>query len=601
MRGPGAAAAAMPVERPASFGASARRLASWIRPVRLAFAVAVALTAVSVAMNVAGPALLGAATNIVYATVTGDQPLDVDGLRDVLAVALGAYLVGTFANWGQGVLLNRVVQSVALRMRERVEAKLHRLPLGYFDRMPRGELLSRVTNDVDNVAQSLQQVLSQLVFSLLTIVGIVGMMLVLSPLLALVALVTVPLTAVVASAVGRRSQPRFAEQWARTGRLGAQVEEAYAGHALVKVFGRRREVAARFREENDALAEAAFTAQFLSGIIMPAVMAIGNLGYVLVAVVGALLVAGGALSLGSVQAFIQYSRQLGHPIGQIGAMVNLMQSGVASAERVFALLDAAELEPDPASPQSPPPDAAEVVFDDVDFAYDPDTPLIRDLSLAVAPGHTVAIVGPTGAGKTTLVNLLMRFYEVDAGRILLDGVDTRAMTRDDLRSRTGMVLQDTWLFEGTIRENIRYGRLDASDGEVEAAARAAHADRFIRALPDGYDTLLAADGDNVSAGQKQLLTIARAVLAAPRILILDEATSSVDTRTELLIQRAMAELRRDRTSFVIAHRLSTIRDAQLILVMESGRIVEQGDHAALMAAGGAYARLVRVQFQGAGE
>jgi len=624
-------AAGMPAEKAMTFWPSAKRLARRLAPHRALIAVTVLLAAASTALMVTGPKLLGDATNVIFsgaisqtipAGMTTEQVLDamreagqatqadmlaamtldpgrgIDfaALRDVLVLALAVYVFGSLLGWLQALILNRVVNRVVYRVREEVEQKLHRLPLKYFDRMPRGELLSRVTNDVDNVQQSLNQTLSQLLNSILMVVGVVVMMFSISWVLAIVALVTIPLTVVIAGLIAKRSQPLFVAQWTRTGRLNAQVEEAYTGHALVKVFGRQQEVVERFREENEAMYRASFGAQFVSGIIMPATMFVSNLVYVIIAVVGGVFVAGGSMSLGGVQAFIQYSRQLGQPLGQLGSMVNLLQSGVASAERVFELLDAEEQSPDPARPSSPAPDAADLEFEHVDFAYEPERPLIRDLSLSAAPGHTIAIVGPTGAGKTTLVNLLMRFYELDSGRITLGGVDTAQMTRDDLRSRTGMVLQDTWLFAGTIRENIRYGRPDASEEDLVAAAKAAYVDRFVAALPDGYDTVLGDEGDNVSAGQKQLITIARAVLADPRVLILDEATSSVDTRTELLIQRAMARLRADRTSFVIAHRLSTIRDAHLILVMEDGAIVEQGDHETLLARDGAYARLYRSQF-----
>jgi ATP-binding cassette subfamily B protein len=449
---------------------------------------------------------------------------------------------------------------------------------------------------MDNLAQSLQQALSQVITSLLTIVGVLAIMIVISPLLALIALLTVPLAVLVAAAIGKRAQPQFVKQWTTTGRLNAHVEEMYSGHALVKVFGRQEEAAQTFRGLNDTLFDASFRAQFISGIIQPSMMFIGNINYVLVAVVGALRVAAGALSLGDVQAFIQYSRQFTQPITQVASMANLLQSGVASAERVFALLDAEEQEPDPVRPAVPAAIRGRVEFQNVRFRYTPDTPLIEDLSLAVSPGQTVAIVGPTGAGKTTLVNLLMRFYEVTGGRICVDGVDISTMERETLRNATGMVLQDTWLFKGTIADNIAYGAESATREQVIEAARATHVDRFVRTLPDGYDTVIDEEGSNVSAGEKQLITIARAFLAEPAVLILDEATSSVDTRTEVLIQRGMRSLRQGRTSFVIAHRLSTIRDADLILVMEAGSIVEQGTHAQLMEAGGAYARLYAAQF-----
>ncbi|MFD0785587.1 ABC transporter ATP-binding protein, partial [Micromonospora azadirachtae] len=522
--------------------------------------------------------------------------IDFSALGRILLLALGLYLAAALLSFWQGWLLNGVVQRTVLKLRSDVEDKLNRLPLPYFDKQPRGELLSRVTNDIDNISQSLQQTLSQLLTSLLTVVGVLGAMFWISPLLALVALVAVPLSVLVTQRIAKRSQKQFIAQWAHTGELNGRIEEAFTGHELVKVFGRQREVEAAFTEKNEQLFKASFGAQFISGIIMPSMMFIGNLSYVAIAVVGGLRVAHGAMSLGDVQAFIQYSRQFTQPLTQVASMANLLQSGVASAERVFAVLDADEQSPDPVEPARVTQPRGRVEFEHVSFRYEPDKPLIDDLSLVAEPGHTVAIVGPTGAGKTTLVNLIMRFYELDAGRITLDGVDTSTMRRDDLRGRIGMVLQDTWLFGGTIRDNIAYGRPDATEEEILAAARATFVDRFVRSLPDGYDTVIDEEGSNVSAGEKQLITIARAALAEPSLLILDEATSSVDTRTEVLLQRAMAALRSDRTSFVIAHRLSTIRDADLILMMENGRIVEQGTHEELLAARGAYQRLYLSQF-----
>ncbi|TDC81751.1 ABC transporter ATP-binding protein, partial [Micromonospora sp. KC606] len=524
--------------------------------------------------------------------------IDFAALGRTLALAVVLYLGASLLMWWQGWLLNGVVQATVLRLRAEVEEKLHRLPLPYFDRQPRGELLSRVTNDIDNISQTLSQTLSQLLTSLLTVVGVLAMMFWISPLLALVALVAVPLSVVVTAQIARRSQRRFIAQWTHTGELNGQVEEAFTGHELVKVFGRQREVEAAFHAKNEELFRASFGAQFISGIIMPAMFFIGNLSYVAIAVVGGLRVASGSMSLGDVQAFIQYSRQFTQPLTQVASMANLLQSGIASAERVFAVLDAEEQSPDPQPPARVTDPHGRVEFAHVSFRYDPDKPLIEDLSLVAEPGHTVAIVGPTGAGKTTLVNLILRFYELDAGRITLDGVDVTTLRRDDLRSRIGMVLQDTWLFGGTIRDNIAYGRPDATEEEILAATRATFVDRFVRSLPDGYDTVIDEEGSNVSAGEKQLITIARAFLAEPSLLILDEATSSVDTRTEVLLQRAMAALRSERTSFVIAHRLSTIRDADLILMMENGRIVEQGTHEQLLAAQGAYHRLYRSQFTG---
>ena len=513
-----------------------------------------------------------------------------------LVTSDGSFVLG----YGQAYLLAGVVQRTMLRLRAEVEEKIHRLPLSYVDRTARGDLLSRVTNDIDNIAQSLQQSLSGLLTSLLTIIGVVIMMFVVSPVLALVAIVSVPLSLVAMKKIAKRSKTRFIAQWKHTGALNGLVEEAFTGHTIVKAFGRQHEVEARFRETNDKLYDASFGAQFVSGSIQPSMVFIGNLSYVAIAVVGGLRVASGQIGLGDVQAVMQYSRQFSMPLTQTASMMNVLQSGIASAERVFELLGAEEQSADSRdTDEDAPPARGKVELEHVRFSYDPDKSLIDDLSLTAEPGRTVAIVGPTGAGKTTLVNLIMRFYELDGGRILLDGADIASMPRRELRSNIGMVLQDTWLFGGTIRENIAYGNPAATEAEILAAARATYVDRFVHSLPLGYDTIIDDEGGTVSAGEKQLLTIARAFLADPAILILDEATSSVDTRTEVLIQEAMGALRVGRTSFVIAHRLSTIRGADTILVMENGRIVEQGDHQQLLAAGGAYHRLYQAQFAAA--
>jgi ATP-binding cassette subfamily B multidrug efflux pump len=589
----------LPTERSKNFGATAGRLAEQMGRERALVVVVLALALVSVTLVVLGPRILGRATDVVFDGLVGRNGadgIDFTKLHHTLELALVVYIASYLLSYLQAFLLAGVVQRTMRGLRDQIEAKLHRLPLGYVDQHARGDLLSRVTNDIDNVAQSLQQSLSQLLTSVLTIIGVIVMMFVVSPLLALVALVSVPLSLYTMKLIAARSKVRFMAQWKHTGALNAMVEEAFTGHTIVKAFGRERDLESRFTDTNERLYEASFGAQFVSGTIQPAMLFIGNLNYVAIAVVGGLRVASGTMGLGDVQAFIQYSRQFSQPLTQTASMMNVLQSGIASAERVFELLDATEQTPDPELVQTPAPAQGRVAFEHVTFSYRADTPLIDDLSLVAEPGTTVAIVGPTGAGKTTLVNLIMRFYELDGGRITLDGRDISQMPRRELRSNIGMVLQDTWLFGGTIRENIAYGNPAATEEQILAAAKATYVDRFVHSLPDGYDTVLDDEGGSVSAGEKQLLTIARAFLADPSILILDEATSSVDTRTEVLIQRAMAALRSQRTSFVIAHRLSTIRDADVILVMESGRIVEQGTHEDLLHAGGAYHRLYQAQF-----
>jgi ATP-binding cassette subfamily B protein len=620
----------LPPQKTKDLGKTLRQLLARLRPERMRIAISAVLALGSVAGSVIGPKIIGNATNVIFdgvigkslpagiskqqavaalraqghgqiadlvsgANVVPGRGIDFTQLGQLLALAALVYLLAAALTWMLSYIMAGVAQRTVYGLRRDAEAKLARLPLKYFDSHAHGDMLSRVTNDIDNITTTLQQGMSQFLTSTLTIVGVLAVMVWISPLLAAVALVTVPLSIVVTLLVARQSQRHFAAQWARTGTLNGQVEQVHTGHALVQVFGRRDKAISEFNETNQALYEASFRAGFLSGIIMPAMGFLGNLNYVVIAAVGGYRVATGAISLGDVQAFIQYSRQFTMPISQLAGQLNLLQSGLASAERVFEFLGEEEETPDQVRAELRNPQG-EVALEHVAFRYEPEKPLIIDFNLEVRPGQTIAIVGPTGAGKTTIVNLLMRFYDIDEGRICLDGVNTRDLRRDDVRRVFGMVLQDAWLFTGTIRDNIAYGRIGATTEEIVAAAQAAYVDQFVRTLPDGYDTALNDDASNISAGQKQLLTIARAFLADPTVLILDEATSSVDTRTEVLIQRAMARLRQGRTGFVIAHRLSTIRNADSIVVMDQGRIVEQGSHAELLRRGGFYSTLYNSQF-----
>ncbi|WP_104174175.1 ABC transporter ATP-binding protein [Arthrobacter sp. Y81] len=597
------------VAAPGAAWATSRRLLGLLGPVRWRMLGAVAATCAFVALNVSAPKLLGDATDVVVEGVFGGT-FNERKLATLLLLVAVMYIGASLFSWVQGAVTATAVQHVSYRLRASVEDKLHRLPSAHFDEQRRGDVLSRATNDVDNISQALNQLLNQLILSVLMLLGALAMMLWLSPLLAVIALVTVPFSTVVTVLVARKSQAHFTEQWRTTGELNAHLEEYITGHEVLKAFGRQGMATEVFTTSNDRLSRTSARAQYVSGAVQPLLVFVSNLNYIAVAVVGALQVTAGAMTIGGVQAFIQFSRLFSQPIGQIGGMLTVMQSCLASAERVFALLDAAEIPRDgteqagelagrePAGAEGAAVTGGRVVFDAVTFGYNSGPPVVRELSFTAEPGQTVAIVGHTGAGKTTMVNLLMRFYELDSGRITVDGVDIAGRGRDELRSMIGMVLQDAWVFTGSIRENIEYGRPGASDTDILSAAEATHVDHFVRALPDGYGTLLGNDGDSLSQGQRQLITIARAQLAGRSILVLDEATSSVDTRTEVQIRQAMQRLRQGRTSFVIAHRLSTVRDADLILVMDHGRIVEHGNHQQLLAANGHYSRLYDAQFSG---
>ena len=592
------------------------------------------LNAASVALSVVAPKLLGNATNIVFsgfissrmpAGMTKEEAvkmleadgqakvadmlgamdlvpgegLDFGALAQTILLVLAIYIVSAFLGWASAQMARIVVQQTGWRLRQQIQEKIDKLPLSYLDQHSRGDILSRVTNDVDNITQTLQQTLTQFVSSVLMIIGIAAMMFSMSWVLTLVALFVIPLGAVMAAMLMKRAQPQFRKQWKATGKVSGVVEETITGHDVVALFNLQDRYEGQFKADNESLYKASFKAQFISNLVNPLMGFVSNLSYVVVAVGGAIFVTSGTLTIGEVQAFIQYSRQFTHPVAQLASIANLAQSGLASAERVFEFLDAPEMEPDLGDLDPRP--QGKVEFKHVWFGYEPDKPVIKDLSLTVEPGNMVAIIGPTGAGKTTLVNLLMRFYEIDSGEILLDGVDIRDINKDVLRERVGMVLQDTWLFDGTIEQNIAFGKRGATEKEVRRAADETSVDRLIRQLPEGYDTTVSDDGDTLSVGERQLLTIARAFIADPEMLILDEATSSVDTRTEVLVQNAMEHLRKERTSFVIAHRLSTIHDADLILVMVDGDVVEQGTHDERLAKKGAYHRLYEAQFAGPAE
>lgn len=596
----------MPVEKAKDFKGTLKRLMTYMRPFRVQLGSVVLMAILSTVFAIVSPKVMGEATTVLFEGIMGKMngipgaAIDFDAIGKIILYLLGLYLLSALFSYFQQYLMADVSQKTVYNLRKQVNDKLSRLPLKYYDARTHGEILSRVTNDMDNISSTLQQSMTQLITSILTIIGVIVMMLTISPLMTLIAILTIPLSIVAITSIAKHSQRQFVRQQKELGMLNGHVEEMYTGHKVIKVFGREKKSLEQFDEINERLYEAGWKAQFISGVIMPIMSFIGNIGYVLVAVVGGILVLKGKIKIGDVQAFIQYTRQLSQPISQTANIANIIQSTVASSERVFEVLDEVEEIPDPKHPVKVEKPRGEVSFNHVRFGYQDQAVLIEDMSIQASKGQTIAIVGPTGAGKTTLINLLMRFYEVNGGSITVDGVNIADMSRGDLRSMFGMVLQDTWLFNGTIRDNIAYGREGATEADIIEAAKTAQADHFIRTLPDGYDTILNEEASNISQGQKQLLTIARAVLADPAILILDEATSSVDTRTEIYIQKAMNELMKGRTSFVIAHRLSTIKDADLILVMNHGSVIEQGTHEELLAQDGFYADLYNSQFSKGG-
>lgn len=598
--GPGGGNMMMMGEKPKNFKATFRRLLGYLKPRRTALIAVFIAAILSTIFMIAGPKIMGTAITELfegaYAKFQGVPGAEIDFTKigQILLVLAVLYVISSLFSYIQQYIMSSVAQKTVYDLREDVNQKLERLPLKYYDGRPNGETLSRVTNDIDTIGSTLQQSVTSFITSIVTIVGILIMMLTISPLLTLISLVSLPLSIFAIRPILKRSQKYFADQQRTLGQLNGHVEEMYTGHPVVKAFGHERKAVEQFDAVNDELYEAGRKAQFISGIIMPMMMFIGNISYVLISVVGGILVTQRSISIGDIQAFITYTRQFTQPITQTANIANIVQSTVAAAERVFELLDEEEEVKEVTTHQLAKADGA-VAFEHVDFGYGEQL-LIEDMNIDVKPGQTVAIVGPTGAGKTTLINLLMRFYELNHGVIRIDGIDTRKMSREDLRTTFGMVLQDTWLFNGTIRDNLAYGKTGATEEEIVEAAKTAHADHFIRTLPDGYDTVLNEEASNISQGQKQLLTIARAVLADPPIMILDEATSSVDTRTEIFIQKAMKRLMEGRTSFVIAHRLSTIKDADLILVMDQGSVIEQGTHEELLAANGFYADLYNSQF-----
>jgi ATP-binding cassette subfamily B protein len=592
----------MPVQKAKDFKGTLKRLIGYLKPYKLQLFAVLITAIISTIFAIVSPKIMGKATTKLFEGVmmklrgVPGAKIDFDYIGQIILLLIGLYILSAIFSFLQQYIMAGVAQKTVYNLRKEIEDKLNRLPLKYFDSRTHGEILSRAVNDVDNISSTLQQSLTQIITAVVTLIGVIVMMLSISPLMTLIVVLTLPLSFLATANIAKKSQKYFKGQQTTLGQLNGHVEEMYTGHKVIKVFGHEKQSIEQFQEINETLYQSAWKAQFVSGLIWPLMSFINNIGYVLVSVAGGILVTKKAIEIGDIQAFIQYARQFSQPITQTAMIANVIQSTVASAERVFEILDETEEVPEAVAPKEISNPKGEVRFENVSFGYKEDEILIEEMNIDVKSGQTVAIVGPTGAGKTTLINLLMRFYEINSGKILVDGIDTREVKREHLRSLFGMVLQDTWLFNSTIRANIAYGKEGSSEAEIIAAAKAAYADHFIRTLPEGYDTILNEEASNISQGQKQLLTIARAILADPKILILDEATSSVDTRTEVQIQKAMKRLMKGRTSFIIAHRLSTIRDADIILVMNHGRVIEKGNHEELLEKGGFYADLYNSQF-----